>query len=330
MNIVAVIPARSGSKSIPNKNIMSIGGKPMLAYSIEHAQKSKYINRIIVSTDSDYYGDIAKSFGAEVPFLRPAHLAQDMSTDLEVFEHALRWLQEHERYQADVVVHLRPTTPVRNPADVDKMIEMLINDISLDSVRSVSLAPETPYKMWTIKDNKLHQVAPLHDVHEPYNQPRQSLPPVYLQNASIDVFRGKTILELNSMNGKVIGAYVMETNGDIDYITDLHKVKSFDIKQTQDKTFVFDIDGVIAQLSPNNDYNLSQPNTQMIEKVNQLYDQGNTIVLFTARGSKTGLDWMDVTRSQMIQWGVKFHELRLGKPAADYYVDDRMLDIYEL
>jgi hypothetical protein len=87
---------------------------------------------------------------------------------------------------------------------------------------------------------------------------------------------------------------------------------------------------VIAQLSPNNDYNLSQPNIQMIEKVNQLYDQGNTIVLFTARGSKTGLDWMDVTRSQMIQWGVKFHELRLGKPAADYYVDDRMLDMYEL
>ena len=330
MNIVAVIPARSGSKSIPDKNIMSIGGKPMLAYSIEHAQMSKYINRIIVSTDSEYYGEIAKAFGAEVPFLRPADIAQDMSTDLEVFQHALAWMNEHEGYQADVVVHLRPTTPIRNPVDVDNMIEMLIQDISLDSVRSVSPAPETPYKMWTIKDNKLLQVASLQEIHEPYNQPRQSLPPVYLQNASIDVCRGKTILEMNSMNGLAIGAYVMETNGDIDYITDLQKVKSFDIEQTRDKTFVFDIDGVIAQLSPNNDYNLSQPNIPIIEKVNQLYDQNNTIILFTARGSKTGLDWMKVTRTQMIQWGVKFHELRLGKPAADYYIDDRMLDIHAL
>ncbi len=330
MNILAVIPARSGSKSIPNKNIMSIGGKPMLAYSIEHAQKSKFINRIVVTTDSEYYADIAKSFGAEVPFLRPAHIALDLSTDLEVFEHALMWLKENEGYQADIVVHLRPTTPVRNPVDVDNMIEMLIRDISLDSVRSVSIAPETPYKMWSIRDNKLYQVAPLPEIHEPYNQPRQSLPKVYLQNASIDVCRGKTIMESKSMSGKAIGAYVMESNGDIDYITDLQKIKSFVIDQVWDKTFVFDIDGVIAQLSPNNDYKLSQPNMPIIEKVNQLYDQNNTIILFTARGSKTGLDWMEVTRMQMIQWGVKFHELRLGKPAADYYIDDRMLDMHAL
>ena len=121
MNILAVIPARAGSKSVPHKNIRIIGGKPMLAHSIAHAQKSKYINRIIVSTDSEEYASIAKEYGAEVPFLRPAEYATDTALDYDVFYHALTWLKNREGYEADVVVQLRPTYPIRDVNDIDNI-----------------------------------------------------------------------------------------------------------------------------------------------------------------------------------------------------------------
>ena len=106
MNILAVIPARSGSKSVKNKNIRLIDGKPMLAYSIEHALKSRLINRVILSTDSEKYAEIGRQFGAEVPFIRPAEFATDTSLDIDVFRHALLWLKENENYEADIVVQL--------------------------------------------------------------------------------------------------------------------------------------------------------------------------------------------------------------------------------
>ena len=122
MNILAVIPARSGSKSVKDKNIRKVNGKPMLAYSIEHAKGSKYINRIIVSTDSPVYANIAREYGAEVPFLRPAEYATDTALDYDVFYHCLSFLKEKEGYEADLVVQLRPTYPIRNVADIDHMI----------------------------------------------------------------------------------------------------------------------------------------------------------------------------------------------------------------
>ena len=133
--ILAIIPARSGSKSVKNKNIRLINGKPMIAYSIEHAKASKYINRIIVTTDSEEYAAIAREYGAETPFIRPSELAQDSSLDVDVFEHALNYLEKEENYVPDVIVHLRPTDPVRNPEDIDKMIEMMLEDDTVDAVK---------------------------------------------------------------------------------------------------------------------------------------------------------------------------------------------------
>ena len=109
MNILAIIPARSGSKSVVNKNIRLINNKPMMAYSIEHALNSKLINRVIVSTDSEEYAEIARQYGAEVPFIRPAEYATDTALDIDVFRHALTFLKETEGYEADIVVQLRPT-----------------------------------------------------------------------------------------------------------------------------------------------------------------------------------------------------------------------------
>lgn len=309
---------------------MSVNGKPLMAYTIEQALSSKLITRTIVSTDSDYYAQIAKSFGAEIPFIRPAEISGDYATDLEVFEHALQFLKKTEDYEADIVVHLRPTTPIRKVEDIDAMIQLLINNKNWDSIRSVAPAPETPFKMWFEENGVLIPVVTSQYIDEAYNQPRQKLPKVYLQNASIDVTRGTTILDKKSMTGDVIGAYIMKENYDIDHYSDLEKLKSASKEEFSGKTFCFDIDGVVANLSPNNDYNLSTPNTPVIEKINRLYHANNYIVLFTARGSKTGIDWSEITAAQMQKWGVKYHELRFGKPAADYYIDDRLISINQL
>lgn len=153
MEVLAIIPARSGSKSVIDKNIRIVAEKPMLAWSIEHAKASRLINRVIVSTDSERYADIAREYGAEVPFIRPAEYATDTALDIDVFRHALNWLAENEGYHPDIVVQLRPTYPKRNPKDIDAMIEMLANAPEADSVRSVALAGEVPYKMWVLPDN---------------------------------------------------------------------------------------------------------------------------------------------------------------------------------
>lgn len=237
MNILAVIPARSGSKSVPHKNIREICGKPMMAYSIEHALESRYINRVIVSTDSKRYAEIAVKYGAEVPFIRPAEYATDIALDLDVFKHALTFLKDNEGYEPDIVVQLRPTYPIRRIEDIDSMIEMCMSDERVDSVRSMSRATEIPYKMWLEDDCKnankaFMRVIPLmKDIPECYNMPRQQLPEVYYQNACIDVFRPRVVLQMNSMSGNVIYGYKMQENFDIDTEEDFLKAKEYINKQ---------------------------------------------------------------------------------------------------
>ena len=333
-HVLALIPARAGSKSIPHKNIQPLAGKPMLAWSIGHALASTRITRTIVSTDSPMYAQIAREFGAETPFLRPAEFAGDQSTDLEVFAHALNWLREHEGYAPEIVVHLRPTHPIRRVEDIDAMIDLLQNDPGADSVRSVAPAPDTPYKMWSLgADGRLTPVIPT-DIPEPYNLPRQVLPPVYLQNASIDVTRARTITRLHSMTGRVIRGYVMERSYDIDDADQFRRAEEALLGQQvtsgEALTFCFDVDGIIATLAPKNRYDIAEPRPEVVEVIDALYRQGHTIVLFTARGTASGIDWMETTRAQLDSWGVRYHDLKFGKPFAHYYVDDRLLSISRL
>lgn len=217
MEVLAIIPARSGSKSVIDKNIRDVAGKPMLAWSIEHALASRRVNRVIVSTDSAKYADIARAAGAEVPFLRPAEYATDTALDIEVFEHALKWLKENEGYEPDIVVQLRPTYPKRNPKDIDAMVDMLAIDATADSVRSVAPATEVPYKMWLVKEGTPKELEPLiTSIPECYNMPRQQLPKVYYQNACIDVMRASTVTKKHSMTGDKILGFIMDENFDID------------------------------------------------------------------------------------------------------------------
>lgn len=327
---LVLIPARCGSKGIAHKNIRMLAEKPMLAHSIVHAQAAQVVDRIVVSTDSEAYARIAREYGAEVPFLRPTAIAGDLSTDLETFEHALSWLEQNEGYVPDLVVHLRPTHPVRNPADIDAMVRILIDYPEYDSARSVVLAPETPFKMW-LRDT-LGQITPVVQatIPEAYNQPRQALPDVFLQNACIDVTRTRVIREERSMTGKTIFGYVMEHTFDIDteaqFLRAAHRLAASACKSV----YCVDIDGVIASIAPSLDYRRAKPLRENITKINHLYDQGHEIILFTARGSATGLDWETVTIDQMRVWGVKYHKLLFGKPAADFYIDDKLLSINDI
>lgn len=334
MKILAIIPARSGSKSIPHKNIRSIAGKPLLAHSIEHAIKSELINRVIVSTDSEQYAELARSFGAETPFLRPEEISGDKSNDRDYFIHALKWFKDNEDYVPDICVQLRPTHPVRKIEDIDAMIRLLISNPDADSVRSVVKNDTyTPYKMWLLdNNNELKPLMTNTGIHEHYNQPRQELPVTYFQNASVDVIRTSTITEKNSLSGDKILGYVMDAEYDIDNELEFVRAEQKLLEITgklnnEPKTYCFDIDGVIASLTPGNDYHKATPLLQNISKINQLYDNGNKIILFTARGTVTKIDWTDLTVEQMKDWGVKYHVLQFGKPAADFYVDDRNLDI---
>jgi CMP-N-acetylneuraminic acid synthetase len=333
LSVLALVPARRGSKSVPHKNILSFRGKPLLVHSVLHGLEARNVDRVLVSTDSPEYRALALAAGAHVPFLRPEALAGDLSTDLEVFLHALEWLDCHEGYRPEVCVHLRPTYPTRTVEDVERVVDLLLGDPGVDSVRSVTLAPHTPYKMWRLGPGDL--LSPLLEddgVDEAFNQPRQALPPVYLQNAAVDAVRSRVIRGERSMTGRRVRAYVMDRFEDID---DWSEVATLETRVPQGApprgcTFAFDMDGVLATLAPGNDYLRAEPFPPAIALVKRLKEAGNRIVVYTARGAKTGLDWEEATRDQLRRWQVPHDELLFGKPPADYYVDDRMISLATL
>ncbi|GHB83394.1 acylneuraminate cytidylyltransferase family protein [Persicitalea jodogahamensis] len=217
-NILAIIPARGGSKGLPGKNILPLAGHPLIAYSIKAALDTPGISRVIVSTDSEEIADIALRYGAEVPFLRPAAYATDSSLDIDVFEHALTWLRENDNYSPDLVVQLRPTSPIRYIADIEACLAKLADDENADSLRIVTPSPLTPYKMWRIEseDTPMQPLLTLDGVADPYNQPRQQLPTIYWQIGTLDVIRPRVVLEQKSMSGKKVLPYVVSRDQAID------------------------------------------------------------------------------------------------------------------
>jgi CMP-N-acetylneuraminic acid synthetase len=216
--VLAIIPARGGSKGIPRKNIKDFAGYPLIAYSILAGTRSRLVTRTIVSTDDEEIAAVAREYGAETPFLRPAEFARDNTTDLPVFQHALQWLQEHEGYQPDVVVQLRPTSPVRPLTCVDDAVEMLLANPQADSVRGVVLAGQNPFKMWRIDSDSGHMISlvGVPGIAEPFNAPRQVLPTAYWQTGHIDAIRPHVILEKQSMSGRIILPLIIDPKYTID------------------------------------------------------------------------------------------------------------------
>ncbi len=202
--VLALIPARGGSKGIPRKNIRLLGGVPLIAYSIAAGLQSRLVGRVIVSTDDEEIASVARAWGAETPFLRPAEHAQDATTDLPVFQHALEWLAEHENYRPEIVVQLRPTSPFRPLDCVDRAVQALLDHPDADSVRGVVPSGENPYKMWRLSpDGPMRPLLDAPGLTEPYNMPRQKLPPTYWQTGHIDAVRAGVVLQ-GSMSGAAI------------------------------------------------------------------------------------------------------------------------------
>jgi len=216
VEILALIPARGGSKGLPRKNIKSLGEYPLISYSIAAALNAKLVNRTVVTTDDPEIGDLAREYGAEVPFIRPAEFAQDDTRDLPVFQHALKWFSEEENYHPDVVVQLRPTSPFRPPELIDEAIQILLNNPGATSVRGIVPSQQNPFKMWTIELDG--SMVPLLETEfeEPFNMPRQELPPTFWQTGHIDVIKTETII-----NGSMSGLEVYACQIDPLYSVDL-------------------------------------------------------------------------------------------------------------
>jgi N-acylneuraminate cytidylyltransferase len=220
MKVLGIIPARGGSKGIPRKNIVDVNGKPLIAYTICEAKKSKYISRLILSSDDKEIISVANSWGCEAPFVRPKEIAQDDTPGIDLVLHAIRNLEE----KFDYIVLLQPTSPLRIGEDIDGCIDKCIQE-KVDSCVSVCLVDKSPYWMYEL-DDKCH-IKPLIPA-DKMGSTRQSLPPVYVLNGAVYVARCDWLLQQKSFIGKNTCAYVMpkQRSLDIDTENDLFVFKS--------------------------------------------------------------------------------------------------------
>lgn len=227
MKIISVIPARGGSQSIKNKNLIKLNYKPLIYYSIKQSKKSKFISRSIVSTNDKKIAKIAKKFGAEVPFLRPNSISKNNSKDYGFFLHLVNWLKKNENYTPDLIVQLRPTQPYRDVKFIDKAIKIMIKNKNADSLRSISIPERTPYKMWKIKGNYLRYIFPKtkYQKKEYFNLDRRKLQDIYWHDGVVDIVKTNTIKKYKNLTGKKI-AYIKNNK---EFLVDIDSKKDLDL-----------------------------------------------------------------------------------------------------
>ncbi len=226
IQILGVIPARGGSKGVPRKNITNLAGRPLIAYTIDAAAGSETIDATVVTTDDSEIAEVARSLGADVPFLRPKHLAADDSPDIEYLAHALEWLEEHRGWQPEIVAILQPTLPFRTVEDVDGALRFMIAQ-ECDSVRTLAIPRDfTPFKMWFLEESETGRMSPVlkteHWGRLLTDVPRQKLRPAYWQPGVLIATRSKFIKEGRVFGPDIRGFVVpMEHAHDIDEPLDL-------------------------------------------------------------------------------------------------------------
>jgi len=220
-NIIAIIPARLGSKSIPDKNIKLLSGHPLIAYSIAAAVLSKKIDRVIVSTNSQEYADIAKQYGAEVPFIRPDEYSTDTATDKDFLSHAMAWFNENEKYTPEYWVHLRPTTPLRNIKVIDSAITEIVQDKKSTSLRSGHKAPESPLK-WFVKDKKYFRGLV---GGEDYNLPKEVFEQVYIPDGYVDIVKASFVLSGKEVHGDMMIGFESPVCTEVDSIEEFDYIQ---------------------------------------------------------------------------------------------------------
>ena len=222
--VVAVIPARSGSKGVIDKNIKLLGGHPLIAYSIAAAQLASGIKRVIVSTDSEEYASIACEYGAEVPFLRPVEISGDTSADYDFVRHLLDWMLCNEGNMPKYLVHLRPTTPLREENYIDAAINLIKKTDSATALRSVHEMSESAYKAFEIEGDYLKSIGSNSFTLDAFNNPRQRFKKTYQANGYVDVIKTEYVIENKKLHGDHVIAFVtprvveVDTVDDFDYL----------------------------------------------------------------------------------------------------------------
>jgi len=224
MEIMALIPARGGSKGVPGKNIKLLGGYPLIAYSITAAKLTQQIGRVIVSTDSEAIAETACEYGAEVPFIRPSELARDHSTDYGYIRHAINWFRKYESEIPDYLVQLRPTTPLRNPQILDSAIGKIINQPEATSLRSAHPASESPHKWFQLNEQGYFEGLFPGFTNDYLNNPRQVFPDAYIPDGYVDIVKPSFIVASGLLYGlKMIGFITpfcteVDTGNDFDFL----------------------------------------------------------------------------------------------------------------
>lgn len=330
--ILVVVPARGGSKGIPLKNLHPVAGRPLVGHVGDLLRELPWVDRAVVSTDHLVIRETAVEAGLDAPFMRPEHLSGDRIGDIDVLAHALEATEADDGSRYDIVVMLQPTSPLRRAAHVTATVEKLVAE-GLDAVWTVS---PTDSKSHPLKQLVLNPDGRL-DYYDPQGAEiiaRQQLTPVYHRNGAAYALTRSCLLEAGSLRGRTAGAVVIdEPMVSIDTLDDVAQVEAIlkargapaaSASPARPKRLVVDIDGVLAEAVTSLDYAAAGPIRDNVARVNALYDAGCEIVLFTARGSASGKDWTAVTRDQLDRWGVRYHDLRFGKPPADYYIDDRL------
>jgi N-acylneuraminate cytidylyltransferase len=231
-SIVALIPARAGSKRIVDKNIRPLAGHPLIAYTISSALQSQVFSAVIVSTDSQLYGEIAGHYGAEVPHLRPSELAGDLSPDIEWLEYTLNQLRQDGR-EYDCFSILRPTSPFRLPETIQRAWRAFKGETGVDSLRAVEKCKQHPGKMWVVRGKRMVPLLPLSPSEQPWHSSQyQSLPEVYVQNASLEIAWSRVVFEGRTIAGDVLMPFFTEefegfdVNSDYDWNLAEHLVDS--------------------------------------------------------------------------------------------------------
>ncbi len=225
--IYGIVPARAGSKGIKDKNIRSIQGYPMIAFAIAAGKLCPYVSRVIVTTDSERYAQIAKYYGGDVPFLRPGELARDDSADFEFMEHAIAWLSENEGSLPEYFMHIRPTTPLRECGIVSGAVHRILSDDTASSLRSSHLSHHTPYKWFGIKEDGYYKTLLGAETLDEANNPRQSFEPVYIPDGYVDILKTAYIIKNNLLHGDRCISYVVSDSVDVDMQYDLERINYF-------------------------------------------------------------------------------------------------------
>jgi len=220
MRNIAIVPARSGSKGLSGKNIRLLGGYPLIAYSIAAAIMAKEIERVIVSTDSEEIAAIGRFYGAEAPFLRPSQYAQDKSLDREFITHVMDWLRKNENEIPEYLIHLRPTTPLRNPEVINTAIVELERKLEATSLRSGHLASESPFK-WFLRDTEGHfrSFQSGCSLEDP-NSPRQLFPEVYVPDGYVDVLKTSFFSHSENLHGDRMVGFISPFCCEVDTLDD--------------------------------------------------------------------------------------------------------------